>query len=51
MKINEKTKKILGVSAIAGGAALAASLSAYITTKCLVSAALDRDRATTLRDA
>ena len=51
MKINEKTKKILGVSAIAGGAALAASLSAYITTKCLVSAALDREPPQILKNA
>lgn len=51
MKINEKTKKILGISAVAGGAALAASLSAYITTKCLVNAALDREPPQILKNA
>ncbi len=41
--MNKTTKKILKVSGIAAGAAAAASLSAYVTTKYLVNTALDRE--------
>ncbi len=41
--MNGFTKKVLKISGIAAGAAAAASLSAYITTKYLVSTALDRE--------
>ncbi len=49
--MKKNTKKALKISGITAGAAAIASLSALITTKCLVNTALDREMPKVMRNA